>query len=84
MVSSKRSVIVHKKEGKIENIFQLLGEVERSILEFSRIFVEAPDSKHKTASGKMKLTEKQELILKQIKQANKMSGSLIQIIERNM
>ena len=79
---TKRSVIVHKKEERIENLYQVLGEVERTIQELSRIYAELPESKHRGIGGQMKPTEKQRMIRQQIERAQSRAERCIRLIEK--
>ena len=82
VAKTKRSVIVHKKEERIENLYQALGEVERTIQELSRIYIELPESGHRGVGGEMKPTGKQKMIQKQLEQAQARADRLIKLIEK--
>lgn len=82
MAKTKRSVIVHETKKKTEDLYQVLGEVERTIQELSRIYTELPESKHRGVGGQMKPTEKQKMIQKQIDQAQARAERLIRLIEK--
>lgn len=79
---TKRSIIFYKKGEKIENLYQILGEVERKIQELSQIYAELPDSRHRGIGGKMKPTLKQKLIQEQIERAEAMAERLMKLIEK--
>jgi len=82
MPKSKRSVILHKKEAPVENLYEMLGEVERTIRELSRMYIEVPESRHSGVGGRMKPTEKQEMIKEQIDKAQKRADRLISLIDK--
>ncbi len=82
MAKRKESLIVHKTLKKTEDFYQVLGEVERTIQELSRIYTELPESKHRGVGGKMKPTNKQEMINQQLEYARKRAERIIRLIER--
>lgn len=82
MAKIKRSVIVHETKKKTEDFYQVLGEVERTIQELSRIYTELPESKRRGVGGKMKPTHKQEMINQQLEYARKRAERIIRMIER--
>ncbi|MDP8263038.1 MAG: hypothetical protein P9M13_07025 [Candidatus Ancaeobacter aquaticus] len=79
---TKRTVIVHKKDIKVDNIFQLLSVVENNIQELNRMYAELPGSNHRDVGGRMKPTTKQIEIAKQIKSAQARADRLMRIIEK--
>lgn len=81
-LKTKRSVIVHKKEENIQDLYQVLGELERTIQELSRIYSELPDSRHRGVGGRMKPTLKQEQIARQIEQAQARADRIMKLIEK--
>lgn len=80
-VKTKRSVVVHKKDEKIDSLYQLLGQLESNIEELTRMYTEAPESKHYGVGGKMKPTHKQEILAEQIKRAQRRADRLMKMIE---
>jgi len=80
--TTKRSVVVHKKDISVDNIYQMLNVVENNIQELTRMFSELPDSNHRDVGGRMKLTTKQMEISKQIKSAQARADRLMRIIEK--
>ena len=79
---TKRSVVVHKKDINVDNIYQMLNVVENNIQELTRMFSELPGSNHRDVGGRMKPTTKQIEIAKQIKRAQARADRLMQIIEK--
>jgi len=79
---TKRTVVVHKKDINVDNIFQLLSVIENNIQELTRIYSELPDSNHRDVGGRMKPTTKQMEIAKQIKRAQARADKLMRIIEK--
>ena len=79
---TKRSVVIHKKDVNVDNIYQMLNVVENNIQELTRMFSELPDSNHRDVGGRMKLTTKQMEISKQIKSAQARADRLMRIIEK--
>lgn len=84
MPQTKRSVILHKKQERLENLFLVLGEVERTIQELSRLYIEVPESKHRGVGGRLKPTDKQRLIAVQLEHAQKRADKLIKLINSLM
>ena len=80
--TTKRSVVVHKKDIDVNNIYQMLNVVENNIQELTRMYSELPDSNHRDVGGRMKPTTKQMEIAKQIKRAQARAERLMQIIEK--
>ena len=81
-VQTKRSVVVHKKDNRVENLYQLIAQVEEHVAELTRMYSELPDSKHKSVGGMMKPTLKQEIIAEQIKKAEVRLNKLIRLLEQ--
>lgn len=79
---SKRSVIVHKSTKSTDNLFQILGNIENSIEELSRIYSELPDSKHYGIGGVLKPTLKQKVIEEQLRKAHARAQRIMTLIEK--
>jgi len=82
MPTTKRSIVVHKKDIDVNNIYQLLNVIEGNIQELNRMYAELPDSNHRDVRGRMKPTTKQIEIAKQIKIAQARADRLMKIIEK--
>ena len=78
---TKRSVIVHKTEKPVENLFNLLGQIHTNIEELSRVYAELPSSRHRGVGGKMKQTVKQEFLTEQINLARERADKIVSILE---
>lgn len=79
---TKRSVIVHKSEKAVENLYQMLGQIENTIEELARLYTELPDSKHYGVGGKMKPSLKQEIIAEQLRHAQIRAARILRLIEK--
>lgn len=77
----KKSTISVKKDVKVENLYQTLAEVERTIQELTRLYVETEDSKHFGLGGTMKPTEKQMTIKEQLIKADERAKELLKKIK---
>ena len=81
-VKTKRSVVIHKKDDRAENLYQLIGQVQENVSELIRMYGELPDSRHKSVGGRMKPTLKQEVIAEQIKLAEARLNRLMRLLEK--
>ena len=79
---TKRSVIVHKKDEKAENLYHIIGQLQEQIAELTRIYGELPDSKHKGVGGMMKPTLKQKMVAEQIKSAEERLNRMTRLLEK--
>lgn len=82
MAETKRSVVVHKKDEKVQDIYQLIAQQQEYITELTRQFGELPDSKHKGLRGTQKPTLKQETVAKQLEKAEARLDTLMKILEK--
>jgi hypothetical protein len=78
---AKKNVAVVKRDAKAENIYQAYVEIERTIQELTKSYVEAEDSKHYGVSGTMKPTQKQMVIQAQLDKANERAKELIKKLD---
>jgi len=78
--TTKRSVIVHKTTKPAKDLYQVLAKTEETILELTRMFVEAEDSSHKGARGMAKLTTSQQIVKQQLDAAQKRADTLLKIL----
>ena len=81
-VQTKRSVVVHKKDEKVTNLYQLIAQQQEYLTELTRMYGELPSSKHKGVRGTMKPTLKQENVAKQIEKAEKRLDTLMKMLEK--
>lgn len=83
-MASKTSTIVHKTKKPATDLYQVLGKIEETVQELTRLFAEADDSKHRGAQGMLKLTQKQQLIIKQLELAQNRAESVVKLIEKGI
>lgn len=81
-VTTKRSVVVHKKDEKAENLYHIIGQLQEQITELTRMYGELPDSKHKGVGGMMKPTLKQKVIAEQLKRAEGRLDRMTRLLEK--
>ena len=80
MATRKKSTIIHKSEKPIQGMIELLGEIERTIREFTVLLTEVEPSKHRGVRGLPKLTTKQIEIKKQIDAAQRRYNAVLKIM----
>lgn len=81
-VKTKRSIVIHKKDEKAENLYHIIGQLQEQLTEMTRMYGELPDSKHKGVSGMMKPTLKQKMLGEQIKRAEERLDRMTRLLEK--
>lgn len=77
----KKSSTLDKPRKPVEDIYQLLAEVQKTIEGLTLIYGELPDSKHYGVGGTMKPTLKQQVISEQLLQAEARDRRIEKLIE---
>ena len=83
-MAGKTSTIIHKTKKPSTDLYQVLGKIEETIQELTRYLAESEDSKHLGIAGQNKLTQKQQIILKQLEMAQKRANTITQLIAKNL
>jgi hypothetical protein len=80
---STHSVVEYQTDKPPENLYQLLGKVEGTIQELTRLLVETEDSTHLGVGGQPVLTPKQQAVMKELEEARKRADAILTIISNS-
>ncbi|MFC1668097.1 hypothetical protein ACFL1T_01780 [Chlamydiota bacterium] len=80
-ITKKKSVVVHKKEKELENLYEAYGETERTIQELSGILSELGTGVRRSVGGQLKLTSKEQIVVREIEGARHRADTLLRLIE---
>jgi len=77
---TKRSVVVHKSNRPVSDLYQVLAKIEETIQELSRILAETETSSHRDIRGQPRLTPRQLIIQKQLELANRRADRVLNLL----
>ncbi len=80
--SSKKSVIEYRSTKDISSLYGVLGEIERSVADMTRVFTELPESGQRDVGGREKLSTRQQEVLAIIAQSQRRADEIVRLIKK--
>ena len=78
--STKTSEVIHKSIKDATTLCQVLGKIEDTIQELTRLLAESQDSDHQGVGGQNILTPKQQAIMNELKEARARYDAILQLM----